>query len=70
MSGKGSNSQLHFIWNNKTQDNKNPGEQKSFSTIKVPLGEITIPDLKLYYTAIVIKNHMVLVQRQKGRSME
>jgi len=31
---------------------------------------ITIPDLKQYYRAIVIKNCMVLVQRQAGRSME
>jgi hypothetical protein len=29
-----------------------------------------MPDLKLYYRAIVIKNCMVKVQRQTGRSME
>jgi hypothetical protein len=39
-----------FIW-----DNKKPGQRKRFSTIKEPLGEITIPGLKLYYRAIVIK---------------
>jgi hypothetical protein len=33
-------------------------------------GKITIPDLKLHYRAIVIKNCMVLVQRQVGRSVE
>jgi hypothetical protein len=38
-----------FIW-----DNKKPGQRKRFSTIKEPLGEITIPGLKLYYRAIVI----------------
>ena len=33
-------------------------------------GGITIPDLKLYYRAIVIKTALVLVQWQAGRSME
>jgi hypothetical protein len=39
-----------FIWND-----KNLGYRKLFSTIKEYLGGITIPDLKLYYRAIVIK---------------
>jgi hypothetical protein len=39
-----------FIWNN-----KNPGYQKLFLTIKEFLGKITMPDLKLYYRAIMIK---------------
>jgi hypothetical protein len=33
-------------------------------------GGITIPDLKMYSRAMVIKNFMVLVQKQTGRSME
>jgi hypothetical protein len=42
---------------------------KLFSTIKELLGEITIPELKLYYRTIVIKNYMVLIQIQARRSM-
>jgi hypothetical protein len=34
---------------------KIPEYQKQFLTIKEQLGGITIPDLKLYYRAIVIK---------------
>jgi hypothetical protein len=34
---------------------KNPEYQNQFFTIKEQLGEITIPDLKLYYRTIVIK---------------
>jgi hypothetical protein len=43
-----------FIWNNNKRTS----------------GGITMPDLKLYYREIVIKNCMALVQRQRGRSME
>jgi hypothetical protein len=41
---------LKFIWKGKKTK-----IVKQFLTIKEQLGEITIPDLKLYYRAIVIK---------------
>jgi hypothetical protein len=45
------------MWNNKkTQDMETILNNKRTSK------EISIPDLKLYYRAIVIKNCMVLVQ--------
>ena len=37
---------LRYLWH---------GEGKQFLTIKELLGEITIPDVKLYYRAIMIK---------------
>jgi len=48
-----------FIWNNrKCRILKNVLNNRRTSE------GITIPDFKQYYRAIVIKNHMVLVQRQ------
>jgi hypothetical protein len=62
-----------FIWNNNNNNNKKKKKPRISKTIfnnKSTSGGMIIPDIKLFYRAIVIKNCMVLVQRQAGRSME
>jgi hypothetical protein len=54
-----------FVWNN-----KKPRIAKTLLNNKRTSVGITMPNLKLYYRAIVIKNCMVLVQQQTGRTME
>ena len=51
--------------NLKTQGSKKKKkkkQQKKNSTIKELLGALTLPDLKLYYRAIVIKPHDICVE--------
>jgi hypothetical protein len=54
-----------FIWNN-----KKPRRAKTIFNNEITSGGIIMHDFKLYYRAIVLKNCMVLLQQQAGRSME
>ena len=54
-----------FIWNNKKLR-----IAKTTLNNKRTSGGITMSDLKLYCRAIVIKNWVVVVQQQTGRTME
>jgi hypothetical protein len=54
-----------FIWNN-----KKPRIAKTLLKDKRTSGGFTMPDLKLYYIAIVKKKCMVRVYQQTSRPME
>jgi hypothetical protein len=54
-----------FIWNI-----KKPRIEKTLFKDKITSGGITMPDLNLCYSTIVIKNCLVLVKQQTDQSME
>ena len=54
---------VNFTWKN-----KNPRMVKAILNNKRTSGRITIPDLKLYYRAVMIKNYMELIQRKNRKT--